>query len=142
MAPKFTTEKTQEAAPAVPQRNLKPVTILKAKYLGGHPLHERGCDGVIVKFDGTGMKVKRLKTVLELPWSDITGIAVEGPDAVQKRVTVTRLLAVGIFAFALKKSKKLGYVVVSTTSGEVICEVEAMPQELRAKLSAAIAVPS
>ena len=37
------------------------------------------------------------------PWADVSELSVEGPDAIQKRITASRLLLTGVFAFAFKK---------------------------------------
>lgn len=39
------------------------------------------------------------------PWSDIVSISIDDAEQLRERVTVTRLLLVGVFAFALKKKK-------------------------------------
>lgn len=93
-----------------------------------------------VTIDDDGVRARIVRPFLEIPWAEIKDLAVEGPDEVEKRVTATRLLATGIFAFALKKKSKHAYLTVTTETGEVIFETEKMtPQELRAKLSPALA---
>jgi hypothetical protein len=39
----------------------------------------------------------------QLPWEQIRTVDVDGADALQKRITATRLLTTGVFAFAMKK---------------------------------------
>jgi len=56
----------------------------------------------------------RGETIFQHEWAAIDEIEVDGADALQKRVTATRLLAVGIFAFALKKKSGDVYVYVSS----------------------------
>jgi hypothetical protein len=52
-----------------------------------------------------------------------------------QRVTATRLLATGIFAFAMKKKSKESFLTVTTTRGDAIFHSEKLtPHELRAKL--------
>lgn len=76
-------------------------------------------------------------------YDEIANIAVEGKDEVTRRVTVTRLLAVGIFAFALKKKSedKEAFITLELTDGqEVVFQVNKVsPMELKAKLSKGIA---
>jgi Mg-chelatase subunit ChlD len=96
---------------------------------------------VIGAFEKDEIKIKSgLKTLLKLSWPDITSIDVEGPEQVEKRVTATRLLTLGLFAFAAKKKQKVAYVTIATEEGELIFEcMKLVPQEARAKLSWAIA---
>jgi hypothetical protein len=113
-------------------------TVLKAKYLGGHPSQPK--DKVVsLKVDETGVIASSIRPYLTLEWDDIEDLAVEGPDQVEKRVTMTRLLTLGIFAFGAKKKQKLAYLVAKTHDGEAIFEVDKVtPEELRAKLSWAL----
>lgn len=62
----------------------------------------------------TGMRNENL---FETSWSDVTEIDVDGADALQSRVTVTRLFLVGLFAFALKKRTGEVYAYIQTRSG-------------------------
>lgn len=74
--------------------------------------------------------------------TDIRDVAIEGKDEVGRRVTVTRLLAVGIFAFALKKKtkEKEAYLTLELTDGqEVVFFVEKIsPMELKTQLAQVI----
>lgn len=82
-----------------------------------------------------------LRPKITMPTEDIKGIKVESPDEVQKRVTVGRLLALGIFSLAFKKKVKECFVVTEMKDGrEVIFHVKGSEQmEVRAKLSTVIA---
>lgn len=62
----------------------------------------------------TGMRDENL---FETSWSDVTEIDVDGADALQSRVTVTRVLLVGLFAFALKKRTGEVHAYIQTRSG-------------------------
>jgi len=53
-------------------------------------------------------------------WEDLKVFSIEGPEQLQKRVTVTRLLAIGIFAFAKKKASGESFLFVETKSGETL----------------------
>lgn len=74
--------------------------------------------------------------------ANIVDVAIEGRHDVNRRVTVTRLLAVGIFAFALKKKseeKEAFITVVLADRQEVVFHVKSRsPLELKSKLAAAI----
>lgn len=86
-------------------------------------------------FDDDGVRAKTLRTHIDFPWSDIRSVEIEGPDEVQKRVTATRLIGLGVFAFAAKKKQKHAYVTVTSDDGEAIFETDKhTPKDLRAKL--------
>jgi hypothetical protein len=50
-------------------------------------------------------------------WKDVTELSVEGPDALQKRITATRILATGIFALAFKKKTGETFTFISFSNG-------------------------
>lgn len=107
---------------------------MKAKYLGGHPARG-GATACTLTIDDQGVRARVIRPFLDLDWAEVREVSVEGPDQVERRVTVTRLLTTGIFAFALKKKgKRAAYVTVGTDDGEAIFEVEAEPMQLRASL--------
>jgi hypothetical protein len=74
--------------------------------------------------------------------SQVRDIVIEGKAEVNRRVTVTRLLTVGIFAFALKKknAEKEAYLTIELADGqEIIFFIEnKAPMELKAKLAKVI----
>ncbi len=55
----------------------------------------------------------KAENVFQLQWPSVDEIDVDGADALQKRITATRLVAVGIFAFAFKKKSGDVYVYIS-----------------------------
>ena len=59
----------------------------------------------------------RFENLFETSWYDVTEIDVDGADALQSRVTVTRMFLVGLFAFALKKRTGDVYAYIQTRSG-------------------------
>lgn len=67
-------------------------------------------DGVGHAGEATNNKLQRKK------WAEITSIAIEDGEALQKRVTATRLLALGVFALAAQK--KSGGTKYITVEGE------------------------
>jgi hypothetical protein len=110
-------------------------TQMPMKYLGGHPAREKATT-CTVTLDDDGVRARIIKGFLNVPWSEVSAVEVDGPDEVQRRVTATRLMATGLFAFALKKKSKTAYLTITTTQGEAIFETDKMtPQELRAKVS-------
>ncbi len=74
--------------------------------------------------------------------SKITDVAIEGRHEVNRRVTVTRMLAVGLFAFALKKKneEKEAFITIMLSDGqEAVFHLEGKsPLELKSKLSSVI----
>jgi hypothetical protein len=61
-----------------------------------------------------------LKPPTEYRWEEFKVFSVEGPEQLQKRVTVTRLLAIGIFAFAKKKSSGESFLFAETNSSATL----------------------
>lgn len=61
-----------------------------------------------------------LKQEKDYRWDDLKVFSIEGPEQLQKRVTVTRLLAIGIFAFAKKKKSGESFLFAETKSGETL----------------------
>jgi hypothetical protein len=97
------------------------LTLIPVDYLGGYPglpnalrrLHAYISASEFSLYDKQG-------ELLTLDMDDIIAIEAEGSTEVQKRVTVTRLLALGVFALAVPKARKLAYLVVTTRDGEII----------------------
>lgn len=54
----------------------------------------------------------------EYKWEELSEFSIEGPEQLQKRVTVTRLMAIGIFAFAKKKSSGESFIFAQTIHGQ------------------------
>ena len=63
----------------------------------------------------TGLQPQR-----EYRWDQLLEFSIEGPEQLQKRVTVTRLLAIGIFAFAKKKASGESFLFARLESKEVL----------------------
>lgn len=102
--------------------------IESQKYIAGHP----GIDNPIVQtfltFDKSNFSIYEYKTSIDgrLPFevarilkSNIKDVIAEDATTMEKRVTVGRLLVVGLFAFALKKNKKneLAYLTIKWSDG-------------------------
>jgi hypothetical protein len=85
-------------------------------YASGHPLIDNSRDNVYVKREGddivlytedmpdASMPVEIKDS--NIPIQDITAIKVEDASTVEKKVTLGRMVLVGIFALAWKKKKK------------------------------------
>jgi hypothetical protein len=87
-------------------------------YSGGHRSDPDPRPGVVIVFDGAGVHLKMFREKFVVAWDDITSFEIEGPEEAEKRVTATRMLATGLFAFALKKNESTAYVHVLCADGE------------------------
>lgn len=114
---------------------------LSVEYMGGYG-DKRKAKGILTFYQKQTEFSAVMSTKFTLRNSDVRDIAIEGKDEVNRRVTVTRLLAVGIFAFAFKKKStdKQAYITIELADGqEVIFFVDGKaPMELRAKLAKVI----
>lgn len=64
-----------------------------------------------------GMAMDAFRKTL-IPWSEVSSIDIEGPENLNTRVTATRLLTLGVFAFAAKKKTGETLVMFTFKSGE------------------------
>ena len=119
---------------------LKKFSIAYTNYLGGHPIREKKHNGGVLRFDAEGVHFRGFHELFVVPWVDVQELAVEGSEEVQRRVTASRLLTIGVFAFAAKKkAPKNAFVTVATKDGEAIFEcTRTGPHAIRAKLTGAI----
>ena len=97
-------EQQQKAAERKDIRGAK-LDALAVEYMGGYG-DGRKANGIITFYQNQTEFSAVMSTKFTIPNSQIKDILVEGKDEVNRRVTVTRLIAVGIFAFALKKKTK------------------------------------
>jgi len=121
-----------EVAEPGPQRRYGDVAAL-----GGLPGQEYPRSGVRLVIDDDGIAVEAEKgRVGLLRWADVAGLAVEGPTEARKRVTVTRILALGVFALAVPKAESVSYLIVSLSGGrEAAFEIRGVgPHQARADL--------
>jgi hypothetical protein len=91
------------------------------KYLGGHPDASKAIDGVI-QINKTGIFFEAaFTTQFYIPVESIIKAELKTQEQISKDVTLTRLLAFGIFAFALKKKTKneTSYLTVSYTENGI-----------------------
>lgn len=129
--------------------------LLRAgKYTTGHPDIDKPIDRTEFLISDSELKIYAIKDtapsyVASIPFDKIKNIIVEDESTVRRRVTVARLLTVGIFAFALKKKKvdKLFYLIFEWNDGrfdhETIFEftgsiLQGDPNTLRNKIIKAI----
>ncbi len=126
-------------------------TQLRMTYVGGLPSHGSAATGDLlldadgVRFRATsreldpslGVAVQREVAELGLRRDEIKSALIEGPDQIEKRVTLTRLVLVGILAFGIKKEVRRSYLVVECVDGRtaVFESHELTPLELRSRVS-------
>lgn len=113
--------------------------ISKIKYFGGFN-DEKPYTGTLEFYEKvTEFNSFSKPRAMVIKNSDIKDIAIEGKAEVSRRVTVTRLLAVGIFAFALKKKSedKESFITLVLKDGRevVFHSDELAPTTMKQKLS-------
>jgi hypothetical protein len=94
--------------------------IVSGKYLAGHPEIDNPVNSTTLFFIDKKLVIMQTevfeepKKLAEIYFDKISNITIEDKTTIEKRVTVTRLLLTGIFAFALKKNKKteVAYLVI------------------------------
>jgi hypothetical protein len=111
--------------------------VTKCDYLGGWSEHPKGHSDNQLEIDAAGLRYKGFKTILLIPWDQVEAIEVEGPDQASKRVSAGRVMMIGVFALAAKKSVKSAVLTITMKSGEqaVFQTHEWMALDLKAKLS-------
>jgi hypothetical protein len=103
--------------------------ILSGKYIAGHPDLDESIqittifpkDDSLVIMEESGVNISVEKAIkAKIKNSEIKNIIVEDQSTIEKRITVGRLLAVGVFAFALKKKKKneIAFVTIEWNDGK------------------------
>lgn len=115
-------------------------TLINAEYMGGYDGHKKALGNLSFLEQKIEFKVAlNNHASFNIPISDVINIEIEGKDQVSRRVTVTRLIAIGIFAFALQKKRedKDGYITLELSGGqEVIFHIKnKSPTELRVTMS-------
>jgi hypothetical protein len=117
------------------------------EYMGGYGDRPRKSTGSLWFFENQ-VELRVVVTMnpklsFTIPTADISDVAIEGKDEVSRRVTVTRLLATGIFAFALKKKtedKEAFITLVLKDGQEVVFHVDKKaPMDVKVSLSKVIA---
>jgi hypothetical protein len=82
-----------------------------------------------------GLQLKRTfgKDVIVIPWTDLIEVEAGSEADLRSRVTVSRLLLTGIFAFGLKKERKKGFFIsIATPSSLGLFEVNTSGSNNRA----------
>lgn len=117
------------------------IGALQLQYMGGYE-NKKKAIGILTFYEKQTEFNSPLSTKFTILNSSISNVVIEGKDEVNRRVTVTRLLLVGIFAFALKKKNKdkEAYVTIELSDGqEAIFFVDKKsPMELRTTFASTI----
>jgi hypothetical protein len=120
---------------------------LTGEYLGG--FRDLAAGNLTVVFDEAGVHLVPVATpwwrACALPWPDVREILVEGHEETRRRVTATRMMAVGLLALAIPKDENYSraYVTVTAKDGDVVVRVDgARPQELKARLGDVLRRPA
>jgi hypothetical protein len=117
-------------------------TVTETEYHGGWSGHPQPHGKTnILEVDKHGIGLRGFKTIFTIPWDQISDVVIDGPEAVAKRVTAGRVLALGVFALAAKKKTKSAIVLVTMANGEqaVFESHSKLPHEISPKLSPLIA---
>ncbi|MCL5292571.1 MAG: SHOCT domain-containing protein [Actinobacteria bacterium] len=135
-------QKHQEAAAKLKDdRGDKFGALPITEYMGGYGDYKRAIGALTFYEKQTEFKAP-LRFSFTIASTEIADVAIEGKDEVNRRVTVTRLLAVGIFAFAFKKKSadKESYLTLVLADGqEAVFHIDKRsPMELKTSLSKAI----
>lgn len=112
--------------------------LLLAEYLGGYE-DAKGGVGSLVFYEDRIEFSRILSTHFTIDNEQVKAIAIEGKDEIGRRVTATRLIALGVFSLAFQKKtrEKQSYLTLELVDGqEVIFFMNNIaPMELKAKLS-------
>ena len=97
---------------------------IKLEYKGGHPALKKEKDCTL-KITNEDITISYGISQGKIDFSSITGMHYETAGQISRRVTATRLLTLGVFAFAFKKKKKDSekYLTVEFTNNNIECAV-------------------
>lgn len=101
-------------------------------YLGGTLKIKEGSAVRLIIGSSSITVITGLNTTV--PLTRVVSADVDAPDQVRKRVTATRLVALGPLALAAKKKVKLAYLTVETADHQALFEVKAEPMKVRGAL--------
>lgn len=137
---KYTEERQKSAA--LKQIRGKNLATLRCQYAGGYGDVKPGAGLITFYENRVVFKAGLGKSLIEIDTSSIKDVAIEGRHEVNRRVTVTRLLAVGIFAFALKKKqeeKEAFLTIVLKDGQEVVLQIQGKtPLQLKKTLASTL----
>lgn len=99
-------------------------------YVGGHPGLDNNIEDVFCRKENENLELYRIPIInvsmpekiaqSTIPINDITNIIVEDASSIEKRVTLGRVILVGIFALAWRKKKKneIAFLVIEWKKGK------------------------
>jgi len=92
-------------------------SVLKAEKIRGDSE-----DSIVITLTDSGFEIAEgWGSKIFYSWNDVSELSVEGPDTIQKRITASRLLLTGVFAFALKKKTGEAFVFIDfKNSGDAL----------------------
>ncbi|HUY56621.1 MAG TPA: SHOCT domain-containing protein [Candidatus Acidoferrales bacterium] len=94
------------------------LTLAECAYLGGYPAHPKahgsvkGKNGNSLHLSSVGLVYKRFGTLFTIPWDEVLGIEVEGPEKAERHMSL------GLGALSLLKSHKSAAITVLLKSGD------------------------
>ena len=110
-------------------------------YMGGYSGHpKKHGDSNTLRVDAAGIAYRGLRELFRIPWSAVNELIVDGPDQAARRITVTRLATIGVFALGAQKKSRIAVLIVELDSGEqaVFHTKKLTALELRGKLAPVI----
>lgn len=99
-------------------------------YAGGHPKMDNTVENIYIRHKDKqftfytitvyGVSMPQLITDASIPCEDIADITIEDASSIEKKITVGRILLVGIFALGWRKKKKneLAFLVIEWKKGK------------------------
>lgn len=103
-------------------KDKKTLVALNCIYIGGCPkvLDSHIKSVAIEKDDNNLILYKYPKDILSIPLDNIMDVTVQSKEEISKRVTISRLIVLGVFAFGVPKKEKnvTKYIVISYLNGK------------------------
>lgn len=103
---------------------LYPEVTIKLEYKGGHPMlqKEKDCQ---LKITNDNLTISYGISHASIEFSNISNISFETAEQISRRITATRLITLGVFAFAFKKKKKDNekYLTIEFLDNDMECAV-------------------
>lgn len=92
---------------------------IKVDYVGGHFEQPEGKEGVEIILIPEGMLLYNFNDII--PYTEIKEIQFKTESEVQRDVTLTRMIAFGVYALAMKKKKKVvtNYLILNCEHGGI-----------------------
>lgn len=95
-----------------------PLHLGACRYLGGITSQPSALDSLTTEVCAAGVAVGPIP----LPWRVIQDLWVYGPDSTGSKVTVPRVLLLGVLALAVPKKTKQSFLVIDTEQGQAVVE--------------------